>query len=63
MGNHKTEHPFSLFHRDISSNLIENIDGRPFLGLVQLNDLLLSYNRIRSIPHDAFHGLSKLQLL
>ncbi|KAL9874779.1 G-protein coupled receptor rickets isoform 3-T8 [Glossina fuscipes fuscipes] len=48
---------------DLSSNLIENLQGRPFYGLKQLHDLLLSYNRIQMITQDAFLGISKLQLL
>ncbi|XP_058985535.1 leucine-rich repeat-containing G-protein coupled receptor 4 isoform X2 [Musca domestica] len=48
---------------DLSSNLIDNLQGRPFQGLKQLHDLLLSYNHIKTIPHDAFQGIAKLQLL
>ncbi|XP_073823603.1 G-protein coupled receptor rickets [Musca autumnalis] len=48
---------------DLSSNLIDNLQGRPFQGLKQLHDLLLSYNYIKTIPHDAFQGIAKLQLL
>uniref|UniRef100_A0A1I8PLD6 G-protein coupled receptors family 1 profile domain-containing protein n=1 Tax=Stomoxys calcitrans TaxID=35570 RepID=A0A1I8PLD6_STOCA len=48
---------------DLSSNLIEHLQGRPFQGLKQLHDLLLSHNYIKAIPHDAFHGIIKLQLL
>lgn len=52
-----------MFSRDLSNNLIEDLKGRPFHGLKQLHDLLLSYNRIQIIPQDAFQGIAKLQLL
>ncbi|CAD6997416.1 unnamed protein product [Ceratitis capitata] len=48
---------------DLSSNHIESLSGRPFVGLKQLHDLLLSYNRIKAIPQDAFVGIPRLQLL
>ncbi|XP_017465103.1 PREDICTED: leucine-rich repeat-containing G-protein coupled receptor 4 isoform X1 [Rhagoletis zephyria] len=48
---------------DLSSNHIESLGGRPFVGLKQLHDLVLSYNRIKAIPQDAFFGIPRLQLL
>ncbi|XP_053959378.1 uncharacterized protein LOC128863964 [Anastrepha ludens] len=48
---------------DLSSNYIESLSGRPFVGLKQLHDLVLSYNRIKAIPQDAFFGIPRLQLL
>lgn len=37
--------------------------GKPFKGLQQLHDLLLSHNEITAIPYDAFVGIPKLQSL
>ncbi|XP_067620200.1 leucine-rich repeat-containing G-protein coupled receptor 5 isoform X2 [Eurosta solidaginis] len=48
---------------DLSNNYIESLHGRPFSGLKQLHDLVLSYNRIKLIPQDAFFGVPRLQLL
>lgn len=53
----------ALLCRDLSENKIDSVHGKLFKGLTQLHDLLLSYNKITSIPYDAFIGLSKLQLL
>lgn len=52
-----------LPNRDLSDNRIDSIHGKPFRGLGQLHDLLLSYNEIGTIPYDAFYGLPKVQML
>ncbi|KRT86928.1 hypothetical protein AMK59_2497, partial [Oryctes borbonicus] len=48
---------------DLASNKIDSLKDRPFRGMSQLHDLLLSHNEIEYIPHDSFTGLSKLQVL
>ncbi|KAK3914592.1 Leucine-rich repeat-containing G-protein coupled receptor 5 [Frankliniella fusca] len=48
---------------DLASNGISSLEGRPFTGLRQLHDLLLSHNAIKSLPQDALDGLTKLQVL
>ncbi|KAE8747460.1 Bursicon Receptor, partial [Frankliniella occidentalis] len=48
---------------DLASNGISSLEGRPFAGLRQLHDLLLSHNAIESLPEDALDGLTKLQVL
>ncbi|XP_031634672.1 leucine-rich repeat-containing G-protein coupled receptor 5-like isoform X2 [Contarinia nasturtii] len=48
---------------DLSDNRITSIHETPFKGLGQLHDLLLSYNKIETIPKDAFDGVPRLQLL
>lgn len=54
---------FPSLHRDLSDNRIDSVHGKPFKGLGQLHDLLLSYNEIATIPFDAFHGMPSLQSL
>ncbi|XP_037910640.1 leucine-rich repeat-containing G-protein coupled receptor 5 isoform X3 [Hermetia illucens] len=48
---------------DLSNNRIDSLHGKPFQGLGQLHDLLVSYNLIETIPYDAFVGIPKLQVL
>lgn len=49
--------------RDLAGNQIDTLHEKPFAGLGQLHDLLLSYNEIETLPFDAFTGIPKLQLL
>ncbi|XP_049792368.1 lutropin-choriogonadotropic hormone receptor-like [Schistocerca nitens] len=48
---------------DLASNQITTLEGRPFLGLSLLHDLLLAHNSIPRLPKDAFEGLPRLQVL
>ncbi|XP_015603819.1 lutropin-choriogonadotropic hormone receptor isoform X2 [Cephus cinctus] len=48
---------------DLASNLITSLDEQPFGSLRALHDLLLSNNNLRTIPRDAFTGLTRLQVL
>ncbi|XP_043269827.1 follicle-stimulating hormone receptor isoform X2 [Venturia canescens] len=48
---------------DLASNRITSLTGQPFANLRSLHDLLLSNNELRTIPRDAFVGLSRLQIL
>ncbi|XP_066589502.1 lutropin-choriogonadotropic hormone receptor [Prorops nasuta] len=48
---------------DLTGNRISSLTGAPFKNLRSLHDLLLSHNRLRTIPRDSFHGLSELQVL
>lgn len=52
-----------FLNRDLSGNRVDSLHGKPFKGLGQLHDLLLSHNEIATIPYDAFHGIPKLQSL
>lgn len=52
-----------IFFRDLSGNQIVSVHGTPFRGLSALQDLLLSYNLIETLPFDAFAGLINVQLL
>ncbi|XP_076663189.1 G-protein coupled receptor rickets isoform X2 [Andrena cerasifolii] len=48
---------------DLASNQISSLLDEPFKGLEMLHDLLLSNNKLRIIPGDAFSSLSRLQVL
>ncbi|XP_076236661.1 G-protein coupled receptor rickets isoform X2 [Calliopsis andreniformis] len=48
---------------DLASNQISTLLDEPFKGLGMLHDLLLSNNKLRLIPSDAFNGLPRLQVL
>lgn len=48
---------------NLASNHISSLHNRPFENLGQLNDLFMPYNQIETVPHDAFLGLKKLQML
>lgn len=54
---------FFWIFRDLAGNQIDTLHEKPFAGLGQLHDLLLSYNEIETLPFDAFTGIPKLQLL
>lgn len=48
---------------DLAGNNIGTVHGKPFEGLISLQDLLLSYNEIETLPFDSFVGLNNIQLL
>ncbi|XP_015119658.1 lutropin-choriogonadotropic hormone receptor [Diachasma alloeum] len=48
---------------DLATNMITSLSHQSFSTLHYLHDLLLPYNKIKTLPQDAFTGLGRLQLL